>query len=88
MSSSLKVLKSMKDPDGRSAYHIVEFPSSVKGNILHIKESLWLYRAIAFLCNIIWLEGFESSLKYFTLDCMNLFAGSSHTRFLKRGSPL
>lgn len=40
MNSLLKVLKSVIDTDRSLAYHFMVFPSSVEGDIFHIKESL------------------------------------------------
>ncbi|KAB2600221.1 hypothetical protein D8674_010492 [Pyrus ussuriensis x Pyrus communis] len=86
MNSLLRVLKFVMDPNRSPAYHFMAFPSSVAGNILHIKESRWLYEAIVFQYDIMWLEGLESLLKYLTLGCMNCSGGASQAKTLKRGS--
>lgn len=52
MNATLKVFKSVIDPDKRLVYHFMASFSRIEWNILHIKESLWLYKAMAFLCNI------------------------------------
>ncbi|RXH67458.1 hypothetical protein DVH24_027605 [Malus domestica] len=88
MNSSHKVMKFMMDLDERPTYHFIAFYSSVEGNILHIRGSMWwLYRAMAFLCYMIWLDGSESPLKYFTLGYVNLSSESSHIGYRRKGIP-
>ncbi|KAM0964178.1 hypothetical protein ACFX2I_023017 [Malus domestica] len=82
MNSSLRVFKSVTDLKGSPGYHFMAFPSRE-----HLKESMWLYKTIAFRYDIIWLEGSKSLLKYFTLGHVNLSGGASQARALERGSP-
>ncbi|KAB2611138.1 hypothetical protein D8674_019170 [Pyrus ussuriensis x Pyrus communis] len=77
MNSSHKVLKSVMDLDERPTYHFITFHSSVKANISHIKGSLWwLYRAMAFLCYMIWLDESESE---------GIICESSHVGYRRKG---
>ncbi|KAB2605762.1 hypothetical protein D8674_005479 [Pyrus ussuriensis x Pyrus communis] len=66
---------------------VMAFPLNMVGNILHIRESLWLYKAITFRYDILWLKGSESTLKYFTINYVNLSGGASYARALERESP-